>query len=284
VTPAAADLPYVDPERQDHLRRRARRDAGIASLSTVVALALIVWGVTSAPGWPAVKEQFFSPSEFKASFPSVLRGFLLNVKLFCVAEVLILVVALGIALLRGLRAPVFLPFRLLAALFVDVFRGVPTLLLVFLFGFGIPALQIQGLTSSVTVWGTVALVVSYSAYVSEVYRAGIESVHPSQRAAARSLGLSSFQTMRHVVLPQAVRRVLPPLLNDFVSLQKDTALVAVLGPIEALRAAQIYESSDFNSTPLVAAALLFIAITIPLARVTDRLLARERERQTIGVR
>jgi polar amino acid transport system permease protein len=276
--------PYVDPQRQDFLRRRGRRDATVASASTVLALGLLVWAITSAPGWPAVKEQFFSPSEFKASFPDVLRGYLLNVKLFCIAEVLILVIALGIALLRGLRAPMFMPFRLLAAMFVDVFRGVPTLLLVFLFGFGIPALDVQGLTSSVTVWGTVALVVSYSAYVSEVYRAGIQSVHPSQNAAARSLGLSGWQTMRHVVLPQAVRRVFPPLLNDFVSLQKDTALVAVLGPIEALRAAQIYEAEDFNSTPLVAAALLFIALTIPLARITDRMLAREQARQTIGVR
>jgi polar amino acid transport system permease protein len=281
---SAADEPYVDPERSAFLARRGRRDVGIASLSTTVVLILVVWGVTSTPGWPAVHEQFLSGSEFRASFPDILRGFWLNVRLFCVAEVLILIVALAIALLRGLSAPVFLPFRLLAALFVDVFRGVPTLLLVFLLGFGVPALEVHGLTSSVTVWGTVALVVSYSAYVAEVYRAGIESVHPSQRAAARSLGLSGVQTLRHVVLPQAVRRVLPPLLNDFVSLQKDTALVAVLGPIEALRAAQIYESSDFNSTPLVAAALLFIALTIPLARLTDWMLARERRQQSVGVR
>ena len=276
--------PYVDPERQSYLSRRGRRDASVASLSTIVFFVLVIWAITSAPGWPAVKEQFFSVPEFKAAFPSVLRGFWLNVKLFCVCEVFILVIALGIAMVRGLKSPLFLPFRILAAMFVDVFRGVPTLLLVFLFGFGIPALQVKGLTSSVTVWGAVALIVSYSAYVSEVYRAGIDSVHPSQRAAARSLGLSGLQTMRHVVLPQAVRRVFPPLLNDFVSLQKDTALVAVLGPIEALRAAQIYESLDFNSTALVAAALLFIALTIPLARITDHMLARERDQQTVGIR
>jgi polar amino acid transport system permease protein len=282
--PAAEDAPYVDPERQAFIARRGRRNASVASLSTALVLILVVWGISSAPGWPAVHQQFFSGSEFRASFPDVLRGFWLNVRLFLVAEVFILIVALAIALLRGLTAPVFLPLRLLAALFVDVFRGVPTLLLVFLLGFGVPALQVKGLTSSVTVWGAVALIVSYSAYVAEVYRAGIESVHPSQRSAARSLGLSGFQTLRHVVLPQAIRRVLPPLLNDFVSLQKDTALVAVLGPIEALRAAQIYESSDFNSTPLVAAALLFIALTIPLARLTDWLLARERRQRSVGLR
>jgi polar amino acid transport system permease protein len=284
TTGIQGEQPYVDPQRRAFLQRRGRRNAGIASLSTTIVLILAVWGITSTPGWPAVHEQFFSGSEFRSAFPSVLRGFWLNVRLFLVAEVFILVLALAIALLRGLSSPVFLPFRLLAAMFVDIFRGVPTLLLVFLLGFGVPALQVHGLTSSVTVWGTVALVLSYSAYVAEVYRAGIESVHPSQRAAARSLGLSSVQTLRHVVLPQAIRRVLPPLLNDFVSLQKDTALVAVLGPIEALRAAQIYESSDFNSTPLVAAALLFVALTIPLARLCDWLLARERRQRSVGLR
>lgn len=280
----AGPQPYVDPDRRAFLARRGRRNASIASLSTAIVLLVGALAITSTPGWPAVKEQFFSWPELKASFPDVLRGFGLNIKLFLIGEVLVLVFALAIALLRGLTSPVFLPFRLLAALFADIFRGVPTLLLIFLFGFGVPALGIHGLTSSVTVWGTVALVVSYSAYVSEVYRAGIESVHPSQRAAARSLGLSGFQTMRHVVLPQAIRRVLPPLLNDFVSLQKDTALVAVLGPIEALRAAQIYQSQDFNSTATVGAAVLFIAVTVPLARLTDWLIARERRRQSVGRR
>lgn len=185
---------------------------------------------------------------------------------------------------RGLRGPVFLPLRILATMYVDFFRGVPTILLILLLGFGIPALRLPGVPSSVLVWGTIALILSYSAYVSEVYRAGIESVHPSQRAAARSLGLSSLQATRYVVLPQAVRRVVPPLLNDFIALQKETALVSILGPVEVLRAAQIEVSANFNYTPYVVAALLFVLLTLPLTRLTDWLQQRSaRRRSASGV-
>ncbi len=274
--------PYVDPARAAALRQQGRRNGVLASVSTVVVFAVLAVVVASSPGWPAVRETFFNGAEFRASAPDIVRAFVLNIKIFLVAEPCILALALLIALLRGLRGPVFLPLRILAATWTDIFRGVPTILLILLFGFGIPALQIKGLPDSVLVWGTVALICSYSAYVAEVYRAGIDSVHPSQRAAARSLGLNGRQTMRFVVLPQAIRRVIPPLLNDFISLQKDTALVAVLGPIEALRAAQIYASFNFNYTSYVVAAVLFIALTIPLARFTDHLLARDRRRQLAG--
>ncbi len=279
---SAPVTPYVDPVRAAALRERGKRNGRLALVSTVVAFGVLALVIVSAPGWPAVKETFFNGADFRESAPDVLRAFMLNVKIFLIAEPLILVVALVVALMRGLRGPLFLPLRIIAAVWTDVFRGIPTILLMFLFGFGIPALRISGLPDSVLVWGTVALICSYSAYVAEVFRAGIDSVHPSQRAAARSLGLSGPQTMRFVVLPQAVRRVVPPLLNDFISLQKDTALIAVLGPIEALRSAQIYASFNFNYTSYVVAALLFIALTIPLARFTDRLLARDRQRQLAG--
>jgi len=277
-----AATPYRDPARVSFLRRRATRNRTVASVSMVVFLVVLAVAVTNSPGWPAVQKSFFDPTAFRESFPEIWDAFWLNVRMFLVAEPLILILGLLISLARGLRAPMWAPLRVLAAVWTDVFRGVPTLLLILLFGFGIPALRIKGLTNEPVVWGTVALVVSYSAYVAEVYRAGIDSVHPGQRAAARSLGLSDGQTSRFVVLPQAVRNVVPPLLNDFISLQKDTALVSVLGPIEALRAAQIYASDTFNYTSYVVAAVLFISLTIPMARYTDWLLARQRRRKAAG--
>ena len=289
TTPAEApleapDLPYVDPDRYADGRRRGRRNALIASVSTVVFFGLLVAAITSAPGWPAVQESFFSWDAAVAAWPEVISAFVLNIKIFLIAEVVILVFSLLIALARGLRGPVFLPLRILATMHVDFFRGVPTILLILLLGFGIPALRLPGVPSSVLVWGTIALILSYSAYVSEVYRAGIESVHPSQRAAARSLGLSSLQATRYVVLPQAVRRVVPPLLNDFIALQKETALVSILGPVEVLRAAQIEVSANFNYTPYVVAALLFVLLTLPLTRLTDWLQQRSaRRRSASGV-
>ncbi|GAA4200271.1 amino acid ABC transporter permease [Microbispora amethystogenes] len=268
--------------REAELRARGRRSVSIATASTIVVVVALVVGITKSPGWPRVQETFLSPEAFVAALPDVLRGFLLNIKIFLIAEAFILVVGLLVALVRGLRSPVFFPLRALAVLYTDVFRGIPTILLIYLVGFGIPALQLQGAPSDPVTLGIIALVLSYGAYVAEVFRAGIESVHPSQRAAARSLALSHGQTMRYVVLPQAVRRVVPPLLNDFVSLQKDTALVAVLGPLEALRQAYIHASYDFNYTPYLAAALLFIALTVPMARLTDHLAARVARRQAGG--
>jgi polar amino acid transport system permease protein len=260
----------------------AGRSFVVAAVSTVVVVGALALLVTNSAGWEDVKEQFFNWEEFRTWFPDVLDAFWLNVKIFCIAEVVILVFALGIAILRSLPGPVFFPLRMLAIVYTDLFRGVPTVLVVYLLGFGIPALQLSGVTNDPLVWGTIALILVYSAYVAEVYRAGIESVHPSQEAAARSLGLNRGQTLRFVIVPQAVRRVIPPLLNDFIGLQKDTALIAFLGPIEAFRQADIGADADFNYTPYLCAAVLFVAITIPLARFTDWLIARDRRRQRSG--
>jgi polar amino acid transport system permease protein len=254
----------------------------VATISTIVVVGLIVLAVTSAAGWPDVKQAFFDPDVFRESFPDIARAFLINVRIFLIAEVFILIFALVIALLRGLPGPVFFPFRAGATIYSDFFRGIPTILLVYILGFGITALQLPGVPVSPLFWGTVALVLVYSAYVSEVYRAGIESVHPSQEAAARSLGLSRFAALRYVVLPQAVRRVIPPLLNDFIGLQKDTALVALLGVVEAFRQSQIDVAGSFNYTPYICTAILFLLITIPLTRFTDWLIARDRRRQLAG--
>jgi polar amino acid transport system permease protein len=240
--------------------------------------------VVNSAGWPEFRRAFLDGGIFTNSFGEIASAFLTNVKIFCIAEVVILFTALGVALLRGLPGPVFFPLRLLAVVYADFFRGIPTILLVYMLGFGIPALQLSGVPTSELFWGTVALVLVYTAYVSEVYRAGIESVHPSQNAAARSLGLTHGQSLRYVVVPQAVRRVVPPLLNDFIGLQKDTALVGVLGVVEAFRQTQIDQAATFNFTPGVVAAVLFLAITVPMTRFTDWLIGRDRRRrQAAGV-
>jgi len=250
----------------------------VAVVSTIVFLAVLVLLVVNSPGWEDVKRQFFDWAEFREALPEILSAFGTNVRIFCIAEVFILVFALVLAVLRSLPGPVFFPLRALAIVYADLFRGIPTILVIYILGFGVPALQLSGVPTSELFWGTVGLVLVYSAYVSEVYRAGIESVHPSQEAAARSLGLSRTQSLRYVILPQAVRRVIPPLLNDFIGLQKDTALIALLGVVEAFRQSQIDVAATFNYTPYLATALLFVLITIPLARFTDWLVARDRRR------
>jgi polar amino acid transport system permease protein len=258
-------------EREAAKRRRHRRGQAIAALSSVVVLGGLAVLILTSPGWPTVRETFFDWGVFKDSFPDVLRAFWLDVKIFLVAELAILVVGLIVALVRIARSPAFFPLRLLAVVWVDIFRGIPTILLIFLIGFGVPALELSNTPNDPLVLGAIALVLSYSAYVAEVYRAGIRSVHRSQRDAALAVGLTETQAMRHVILPQAVRRVAPPLLNDFVALQKDVALISILGPLEAFREAQIIESQLFNFTPLVAAALLYLAVTVPMARIVDRM-------------
>jgi polar amino acid transport system permease protein len=255
------------------------RSTLVALASTVVFAAVLVLVLSQSPGWPEVRRQFFDGDVFGESLDVIPEAFLLNIKIFLIAEAIILVVALLIAVVRSLPGPVAFPLRALAIVYADFFRGVPTILVIYLLGFGAPALEISGVPRDALFWGVVALVLVYSAYVSEVYRAGIESVHPSQEAAARSLGLSHPQTLRHVVLPQAVRRVIPPLLNDFIGLQKDTALVALLGPVEAFRQSQIEAASSFNYTPYLVTAILFVLLTIPLARLTDWLVLRDRRRQ-----
>ncbi|HEV7564121.1 MAG TPA: amino acid ABC transporter permease [Solirubrobacterales bacterium] len=258
-------------EREAAKRRQHRRGQLIATVSSVVVLGGLATWILTSPGWPEVRDTFFSWSVFKDAFPEVLGGFWLDVKLFVVVEVAVLIVGLIIALIRTSRAPALFPLRLLGVVWVDLFRGFPTILLVYLVGFGIPALQLSGLPTDPVVLGGLALTLSYSAYVAEVYRAGIGSVHRGQRDAALAIGLTDSQAMRHVILPQAVRRVAPPLLNDFVALQKDVALVSILGPQEAFRVAQIIQYETFNFTPLIAAALLYLAVTVPLARVVDRI-------------
>jgi len=260
----------------------SRRSVTIALVSTAVFFALVVVAVTHAPGWPQVRSQFFDWGEFKATFPEIARAFLLNVKIFCIAEVFILIFALLLAVLRSLPGPVFFPVRAMAIVYADLFRGIPTILVIAMLGFGAPALGLTYVPKSVVFWGIVSLVLIYSAYVSEVYRAGIDSIHPSQEAAARSLGLTRWQTLRSVILPQAVRRVIPPLLNDFIGLQKDTALVGTLGAIEAFQQSQIDTNATFNFTAYLAAAVLFVAVTIPLARFTDWLVARDRRKRQAG--
>jgi polar amino acid transport system permease protein len=259
-----------------------RRSVAIALASTVVFFVVVVFAVTHAPGWPAVRSQFFNWHEFRSTFPEIAHAFRLNIKIFCIAEVFILVFALVLAVLRSLPGPVFFPLRVLAIVYADLFRGIPTILVIAMLGFGAPALGLSYIPKSVIFWGIVSLVLIYSAYVSEVYRAGIESIHPSQEAAARSLGLSRTQTLRRVILPQAVRRVIPPLLNDFIGLQKDTALVGTLGAVEAFQQSQIDTNATFNFTAYLCAAILFVAITIPLARFTDWLIARDRRQRQAG--
>jgi polar amino acid transport system permease protein len=261
----------------------------VSSVSTVLFFAVIALIVVLAPGSEVVAERFFDPFHLRQSLlgtesePSVAGAFLLNVYIFTISELLILILALVIAVVRGIPGPVFFPFRMVAIAYTDLFRGIPLILVLYIIGFGVPGLGLGVVSylSDVT-YGIIALVLVYSAYVAEVYRAGIESVHESQNAAARSLGLSRWQSLRFVLLPQAVRRVIPPLLNDFIGLQKDTALVSVLGSIEAARAAQIYSASQFNYASYVVAALLFVLITIPLARFTDHLIARDKRRRQAG--
>jgi polar amino acid transport system permease protein len=248
----------------------------IALASTLVFLVVVGVVITQSPGWPEVKATFFDWDTFKSSFPEIARAFLINVKIFCIAEALILVLALAVAVIRSLPGPVFFPLRAMAIVYADIARGVPTILVIAMLGFGAPALGLSWVPTDVVVWGIVALVLIYTGYVSEVYRAGIESVHPSQEAAARSLGLTRWQALRFVVLPQAVRRVIPPLLNDFIGLQKDTAIVFVIGIGEAVLAAQNYSTAYSNFTGYTVAAVFFVILTIPLARFTDSII-RQRE-------
>lgn len=267
-------------EREAVRRRRRIRDLLIASAATLLLFAVVGLVVFTSPGWDRVQETFFSWSDAKESFPDVLKGFWTNVKLFLIAEPLILILGALVAISRSTTSALLYPLRLVATLYTDLFRGVPTLLVVVLAGFGLPALQLQGIPSDPFWLGLFALVLAYGAYVAEVFRSGIDSIHPSQLASADALGLSRGQAMRYVVLPQATRRVAPPLLNDFISLQKDTALLSGIAVFESLFAAKDYGAYHFNYTPLVVVAVLFVALTIPLARFTDwmgrRMLRRER--------
>ena len=254
----------------------------VALVSTIVVFTALGLVVVNAPGWPEFQAKFLNRDLFVESLPKVVGKFWVNVQLFLIAEVLILAWGLLLAVFRSLPGPVFFPVRLLATLYVDVFRALPGLLVIFMIGFGIPGLGIEGVPRDPFIWAVVTLTLLYSAYVSEVYRAGIESIHPSQAAAARSLGLTEVQALRYVVVPQAVRRVIPPLLNDFIGLQKDTVLVSYIGVVEIFRQSTILQQANFNFTPLLATALVFLVVTIPMARFTDLLLRREQRRRLGG--
>ncbi len=266
--------------RQRWERRQRRRSIAIAACSTAVAVAVVVAAVPLLPGYAKVRRAFFDGHAFRTSFGGLAKAFLYDLQIFAWCAPAIMLVGMSIALARNVRSPALFPLRLAATVYTDGVRGIPVVLWIYLIGFGVPGLLQSRTWGKPIIWGSLALIVAYSAYVAEVFRAGIESVHESQRAAARSLGLSAAQTLRYVVLPQAVRRVIPPLMNDMVSLQKDVALVSFLGPVEALRRAQSYKASLANFTPYVGAALLFLCVSVPLTRFTDHLLTRERRRMT----
>ncbi|MFM8857892.1 MAG: amino acid ABC transporter permease [Actinomycetota bacterium] len=271
----------ADEQRQKRLlyeRRLKRRSIAIAATSTAIVVALIVVLVPMTPGWYKVRRSFFNGDVFGDTFPGLLSAFVKDIQIFAWCAPCIIVWGMILAVCRSVRTPALFPLRMFAAAYTDIFRGVPVILTILLIGFGVPGLGLPRPWNSPYIWGSVALVLAYSSYVAEVFRAGIDSVHESQRAAARSLGLSSSQTMRFVVLPQAVRRVVPPLMNDFISLQKDVALVSLIGPIEVLRQAGIDKSKYANFTPYVGAAIIFLLLTIPETRFVDHLMARERRR------
>ena len=298
IQPSSAPVPVepTDPRPPGprKMLRSERRGLLIATVSSVIVLGILVVGTILAPGSKEVQKAFFAPHHLKAASlgthtPTAVTGsviaafFRVTVRMFLLAEVLVLVFAMFLAVVRSLAGPVTFPFRVLAIAYIDFFRGIPLLLLMFIIAFGLPGMSLGFLSRQSTfAYGTAALVLVYSAYVAEVYRAGIESIHDSQTAAARALGLSRWQALRYVVLPQAVRRVIPPLLNDFIGLQKDTALVAAIGLVEVVRTAQAYGTTYFNFAGLSVAAALFVAITIPLARFTDYLIKRQQKKMRAG--
>lgn len=264
-----------------HRRRLTIRSVLLAALSTAVVGAALAFAVTGAPGWERVRTSFFDPGIARKYLPDVLEGLWLNVKLLVACALAALALGLLIAVLRTLRGAVFFPVRALATGYTYMFRGLPLIIVLYVLTLGVPGLRLQAMPS-VLVLGGAALVIVYGAYLAEVFRAGIESVHPSQLAAARSLGLTYRQTMRHVVLPQAVRRVTPPLLNDVVAMQKDVGLVSLAGPIDAVRAAQIATAQDANFTPYVVAGVLFVLLALPLIGITDWVTLRAARRQSAG--
>ena len=278
-----AEFPVSEVERQRRRYRRTRttRSLLISAISTLIIAALIVVILASSPGWKTTQQTFFNWEYAKSSFPAVLSGMWLNIRMLLVAATGVAVFATLLAAARTLGGPVFFPIRFLAAAYTDIFRGVPFIVVLYIIGFGIPALN-PSRRIDVTLLGTIALVITYTSYVSEVLRAGLESIHPSQRYAARSLGLTHGQTMRHILVPQAVRKVTPALMNDFISMQKDVGLISVLGATDAIRAAQVQQATTYNFTSYVVAGLLFIVLSFPFIRLSDWYTARLRKREQMG--
>ncbi|MDQ1082277.1 MULTISPECIES: amino acid ABC transporter permease [Microbacterium] len=263
-------------------RRQSTRSVLIALVSSVVFVVVVGWAILSSPGWEDVRRSFFDVDIAIAVFPAILTGLWVNIQVLIVAAIAAAILGITLAMLRSLRGPVFFPLRALATIYTDLFRGIPLLIVLYLVGFGLPALGVFGRVPAV-LWGTVAIVLTYSAYIAEVLRAGMEAVHPSQRVAARSLGLTHGQTLRIVVIPQGVRKVVPALMNDFVSMQKDVGLISVLGgAVDAVRAAQIEAAQLYNFTPYIVAALLFVAMALPMIRLTDYVSARLAKREQMG--
>lgn len=280
ATDVMAGLPVSDVElgRRAYRRKRATRSILISMASTLV-FALVMWFViTRSPGWERTQETFFSGEHFIKALPQVAEGLWLNIRILLVSVIGVAFFATLLAAARTLGGPIFFPVRFLAAAYTDIFRGVPFLVVLYLIGFGIPALN-PTTRIPVAFLGTVALILTYTSYVAEVLRAGLESVHPSQRYAARSLGLTHGQTLRHVIVPQAIRKVTPALMNDFISMQKDVGLISVLGAVDAIRGAQIYQAMTYNFTSYVVAGLLFIVMSFPFIRLSDWYTARLRQRE-----
>ncbi len=283
MTDAPAELEAAPPparpatrnRRLEHERRIRRRSAMVAGASTAAAVLAVVLLVPLAPGWEAVQRSFFNADIFVQTFPRMLQAFMLDIAIFLWCAPAIAVLGLLIALCRDARAPALFPLRLFGIAYTDIFRGIPVILVVYLVGFGVPGLGLQRPWNSPYIWGSLALILTYSAYVAEIFRSGIESVHKSQRAAAQSLGLSESDVMRFVVLPQAIRRVVPAQMNMLIALQKDVALLSFIGPVEVLRQAGVFKSLLANFTPYVVAAVLFLAVTIPATRYADHLIARQ---------
>jgi polar amino acid transport system permease protein len=271
----------VELDRRLYRKRQTTRSVLISLVSTVIVAVLAWVFVINTPGWARVQQTFFDPGVALQAWPRVFQGLLLNIGVLVVAALGVLVVSILLATARTLRGPIFFPLRALAAGYTDLFRGMPLIIVLYLVGFGLPGLQVFPRLPP-EFWGTIALILVYSAYVSEVFRAGIEAVHPSQRLAARGLGLSHYQTLRLVILPQAVRKVTPALMNDFVAMQKDVGLISVLGAVDAVRAAQIETAATYNFTPYVLAGLLFVVLALPMIRLTDWYSARIRRREQIG--
>jgi len=265
--------------RQLYDRRQRRRSIAVAGTSTLVVVVALLIIVPRLPGWESVQRSFFNGEIFATTFPKLLSAFVLDLKILAWTTPAVLALSLLVALARGARSPALFPLKAFAVAFTDVFRGIPTILVITLIGFGVPTgLSLPRPWNSPLLWGSVALTLSYSAYVAEIIRGGIDGVHESQRAAARSIGMTSGQTMRSIVLPLAFRGIVPPMMNSFISLQKDVALISLLGPVEVLRRAGIEQSRFFNFTPYVGAAVIFLAVTIPATRAADWLMARQRRR------
>lgn len=280
ATDVMAGLPVSDVElgRRAYRRKRATRSILISMASTLV-FALVMWFlITRSPGWERTQETFFSGEHFIKALPQVAEGLWLNIRILLVSVIGVAFFATLLAAARTLGGPIFFPVRFLAAAYTDIFRGVPFLVVLYLIGFGIPALN-PTTRIPVAFLGTVALILTYTSYVAEVLRAGLESVHPSQRYAARSLGLTHGQTLRHIIVPQAIRKVTPALMNDFISMQKDVGLISVLGAVDAIRGAQIYQAMTYNFTSYVVAGLLFIVMSFPFIRLSDWYTARLRQRE-----